>query len=80
MAMRYYDTFIKNIEKKSGLSLSEINSKDPCEIRKHFNKKFGFKLKILSEFPFIGRGNVLRDNLYSNEKINKEIDIILKTS
>lgn len=78
-AMDYYNLFIKNVEKKSGLKMSEIRSKDPCEIRKHFDNKFGFKMKIFSEFPYIGCGNVLRDNIYNNKEINKEIDKLIKT-
>jgi len=37
----------------------------------------GKKIKITTEFPYIGRGNVLRDRLISHDKIDQEIDKIL---
>jgi hypothetical protein len=78
--MTMYDSFIKNIEKKSGLSISEIREKDPCELRKYFEKKFGTKTRFVSEFPFIGRGNVLRDGIIDSDQINEEIDKLLKNA
>jgi hypothetical protein len=77
--MELYNSFIRNVEKRSGLTISEIGSKDPCEIRKYFEKKFGFKTIFYSAFSFIGRGNVLRDGICDNEKINNEIDKLLNT-
>jgi hypothetical protein len=78
--MSLYNSFIKNVEKKSGLTFSEIKSKDPSEIREHFEKRFNSKTIFSSEFPFIGRGNVLRDGIINHDQLNKEIDKILKIS
>jgi len=75
--MKLYTKVLSCIEKKVGLSLSELDSKDPVEISEHFYRKTGKKLSFSSEFPFIGRGNVLRDGLVSNERLNNDIDRIL---
>jgi len=76
--MSVYNDFINNVEKKTGLSIVEIREKDPCEMRNVFEKRFNSKMTITSEFPFIGRGKVLRDGIISHDKINKEVDKILQ--
>jgi hypothetical protein len=35
------------------------------------------KLTYSSEFPFIGRGNVLRDGLVQSKQLDNEIDLLL---
>jgi len=60
------------------LAIKEINKKAPNEMREYFEKKFYSKMSFTSEFPYIGRGNVLRDGLMSNEQIDSEIDKLLK--
>jgi hypothetical protein len=50
----------------------------PSELRDYCSKKNGKALIFISEFPTIGRGNVLRNNLVSGEKLNKDIDRLLK--
>lgn len=67
----------KNISKKVGLSMDELNKLDPTEIAVHFEKKHSKKLSFSSAFPFIGRGNVLRDGVITSQNIDKEIDRIL---
>ena len=71
------DSTLKNLENLTGLTLAQIRSLSPSELRKHIEKKNGKGLSFVSEFPFIGRGNVLRDGLTTSSKINSEIDSIL---
>lgn len=75
--MSLFSSVEKNAEKATGLLLSQIKDFSPEEMRtyleKHSNKKFSFS----SEFPIIGRGNVLRDRLQSSKQINKSVDKIL---
>ena len=71
------EKFFKVIEKNVGFGLSEIKKLNPIEINSYLKKKSGNKINITSEFPFIGRGNVLRDGIISHDKINQEIDKIL---
>jgi len=70
----------KNVEKLVGLSAEEIRKYSPGELRCFLEKKNKKKLSFSTEFPVIGRGNVLRDNMLTSEQINKEIDKILAHS
>jgi hypothetical protein len=70
----------KNAEKVVGLSVEKIRSYSPGELRRYFEKRNKKKLFFTTEFPVIGRGNVLRDSIVTSEKINKEIDKILARS
>jgi len=69
--------FFRIVQKNIGLSLSDINRLNPIDINAHIEKRNGKKVKIVTEFPFIGRGNVLRDRIITHDKINQEIDKIL---
>jgi len=69
---------VKNISKKIGLSVSEVRRKNPVEIASVLEKKHNKQLTFSSEFPFIGRGNVLRDGVVTSDQINQDIDRILK--
>ena len=71
------EKFFKIIQKKVGLSLSEINRLNPADINAHIEKQSGKKIEITTEFPFIGRGNVLRNGIVTHDEINREIDKIL---
>jgi hypothetical protein len=68
---------IKIIEKKVGLSLDEIYQMNPVDIARHIEKKMSKKLTYTSEFPFIGRGNVLREGIMDSKSINSAIDKIV---
>jgi len=71
------DKFFRIIEKNVGLSLSNIDSLNPTDINAYIEKQNGRKIKIITEFPFVGRGNVLRDGIITHGKIDQEIDKIL---
>lgn len=66
-----------HVEKLTGLSIELIRQMGPDELRAHLEKKNNQKLKFTSEFPIIGRGNVLRDSLKTTEQLNEEVDLIL---
>lgn len=65
------------ISEMTGLSIPEIKIYSPERLRAHLERRAEKKLSFVSEFPSIGRGNILRDNIASTERINKEIDKIL---
>lgn len=69
--------FFGIVQKNIGLSLSDINRLNPTDINAYIEKRNGKKIKITTEFPFIGRGNILRDGIITHDKINQEIDKIL---
>lgn len=68
---------LDNIQAKVGLSIEDIKRKTPGEIRIHLEKRLGKPLRFPSLFPFIGRGNVLRDGGKTTAEINSEIKDIV---
>jgi hypothetical protein len=70
----------KNIETLIGLPIETIRKFSPDEFRLYLEKKNNRKFSFTTEFPVIGRGNVLRDNIITSEEINKDIDKILARS
>lgn len=74
----YFSKVEKNAEKVTGLSLSEIKAISPEKFRIYLEKKNKKPFSFTSEFPVIGRGNVLRDSLITSRIINSEIDKILR--
>ena len=75
--MRGFSLVEKIAEKKTGLTVEDIRDYTPGRFRRYLEKRGG-SLVFRSFFPFIGRGNVLRDALVSSEEINSEIDAILR--
>lgn len=69
-----------HIERISGLTMSEIKSYSPSELKTHIEKRKGTTFRFVSEFPVIGRGNVLRSGISSTSDINKDVDKILGLS
>jgi len=70
----------KNVAALVGLPVETIREYSPRKLRNHLEKKNKRKFSFISEFPVIGRGSVLRDNIVTSEEINKDIDKILKRS
>ncbi|MBB5022850.1 hypothetical protein [Desulfurispira natronophila] len=71
------DQVINSIARRVGLSANEIRDLNPVDIAKHLQSKLGKKLTFSSEFPSIGRGNVLRDGIKTSQVIDEDIDRIL---
>lgn len=67
----------KVIARKVGLSIEQLRQANPVDIAKRIEQRTHKKLSFSSQFPFIGRGNVLRDGVMTTEQINKDIDRIL---
>jgi hypothetical protein len=67
----------KNVENLIGLSAETIRKYSPNELRHHLEEKNKRKFSFTTEFPIIGRGNVLRDGIKTSKEINKDIDRIL---
>ncbi len=68
---------VKTIEKKVGLNIDEIRKMSPTDFSNFIKQKKNKKLSFFSEFPFIGRGNVLRKGIISSDEINKEVDKLI---
>jgi hypothetical protein len=70
-------TVEKNAEALVGLSVEEIRKYSPGKLRHYLENKNKQKFTFTTEFPVIGRGNVLGDSIITTEKINRDIDKIL---
>jgi hypothetical protein len=70
----------KNIAAFIGLPIETIRKYSPYEFRLYLENKNKRKFSFTTEFPVIGRGNVLRDNIITSEEINRDIDKILAHS
>lgn len=68
----------KNAEFITGMPINELREASPEEFRKYCEKKSGKRFEFVSEFPSIGRGNVLRDGIISRDALNEEIDRVLE--
>lgn len=62
----------KAVERKTGEKVGDLRKKTIDENRVLMEKK-GIKVKFYSSFPFIGRGNILREFI-SHEDVNKAVD------
>jgi len=72
-----FQSIIQSIEKHTGLGITKLRNMGIHEIRAHCEKKHQSPTRFVSEFPQIGRGNVLRDGLLDTETLNKQVDKIL---
>ena len=75
--MKSFDKIMSGIERKTGLTSSEIKNTSPGDLRDYLTRKMHRPFSVTTEFPKIGRGNVLRDGIISSSQINREIDKIL---
>jgi len=75
--MTLRDRVVANAAQRVGLAPDQMKSMSPEEIRKHLTKKTGKPLTFSTAFPFIGRGNVLRDGIITAKEIDRDIDRIL---
>lgn len=66
------------IEKTTRESIESLRDMPLDERRRKIEKKQGRRLVITRNFPFIGRGNVMRDRTISHEEIEKQLDEVLR--
>ena len=76
--MFVFNSVEKNAERLTGLNVAQIRDFSPSRLRKHLEEKNAKRFRFVSEFPYIGRGNVLRESLVDSNLLNAEIDSILK--
>lgn len=68
----------KSAQKNTKLTLEQIKFFSPSQLRDHLISIKKRKFLFVSEFPYIGRGNVLREKIIDSASLNNEIDKILK--
>lgn len=76
--MTQFEKVAQHAAEKVGMSLEALRNAGVTEIRRRIEKKNGNTLSFTSEFPVIGRGNILRDKLVTTQQIDADIDKILK--
>ena len=66
-------SLIRAIENATGESVESLRSMPLDERRQLIEKKTGRRLKVTRNFPFIGRGNVMRDETVSRDQVETEL-------
>lgn len=69
--------FEKAIEAATGESVESLRDTPIDERRSKIGKKWG-RLHVLTFFPFIGRGNIMRDHIRSREEVDADLDKALR--
>lgn len=67
-----------HLEKMTELTVNQIRDSSLEDFRAYLENRNKKKITFTSEFPSIGRGNILRDSLYNSEELNNEIDKIVR--
>ena len=71
------NAFEQNISRKTNLTIEQIRNTPLDELRAFLKANNTNSLRVVSEYPAIGRGNVLRDGIVSGSELNSEIDRML---
>ena len=66
------------IERKTGMSIDQLQSGTISERRSDIESKCGKPMRLLRLFPFIGRGSVMGEFLLSHAEVNKQLDRALR--
>ena len=66
------------VERATGQSANELRSKTLSELRILTEKKVGRRMKFISRFPLIGRGNVMRDKVVDHDSIEGMLERLLR--
>ncbi len=66
------------VEQATGESLDVLRSRSIDETRRVAEKRRGKRFVFTSKFPFIGRGNVMRDKVITREEVDAYLDDALR--
>lgn len=70
--------FERALERKTGETLQQLRD-TPIDVRRaKVQRKKGFITRVISHWPFIGRGSVLRDYTVSRKEIEDDLDKLPK--
>lgn len=75
MSIRVLD---QAIERATGESVEELRLRTIEETRRIAEERTGRAMRFMSAFPFIGRGNVLRDRVISHDDVEAVLDRALR--
>jgi hypothetical protein len=68
----------KAVEKATGEAVNMLRARSIEETRRVAEKRHKRPFKFTSRFPFIGRGNVLRDRVVSHDEVERGLDEVLR--
>ena len=66
------------VERMTGMKAEQLRRQTITEGRLAAEKKAGRPMQFRSEWPFVGRGNVLRDRILTRDEINRSLDKALR--
>jgi hypothetical protein len=70
--------FEEDVERLTGQKAENIRRQSLSEIRRGTEGRHGRTMRFISMFPFIGRGNVMRDRMVSHDRVEKMLDEALR--
>ena len=70
--------FERSLESRTGMEIAWMRDTPIDTQRRVAESQFGAPVVITSQFPFIGRGNVLRDHIVSHAEVEKTLDAALR--
>jgi len=74
------ETVVRAIESEMGKTIQEVQEQTLSDRRREVEAKHGGRKMIFPvNFPFIGRGNVLRDQVLSREEVDRQFNEALKS-
>ena len=73
-----YEAFVRAVELASGEKIEALQNITVDERRRMMEAKHGAPMRFPSCFPFIGRGNVLRDCCLTHEQVEAALTKALK--
>ena len=68
----------KSVEQLTGQKAKELRNHTLSSLRAKVESEHGAPLRFVSRFPFIGRGNVLRDRVVSHQSVEQQLDAALR--
>jgi hypothetical protein len=71
-------TLERAVRKATGETADALRARTIEETRRVAEKRHGYRTRFISWFPFIGRGNVLRDCTISHEGVEAALDDALR--
>lgn len=76
--MKANEAFERTIERIVGESIESIREMPVDERRRRTEKKFVRPMRFYSAFPFIGRGNVMREHILTHDEVEAALNEALR--
>jgi len=67
-----------SVERLTGKTVNDLRQFSIEDYRLELETRHKRPLRFVSRFPFIGRGNVMRDRIINSAKIEKQLDAMLR--